>query len=54
MMDVNFNTYIDNIETDFWRELCIREGEPGITRKERSLSAQGVWGVISVMSSRER
>lgn len=21
-----FNSYIDNIDTDFWRELCVRQG----------------------------
>ena len=26
-MAENFNTYIDNIEVGFWRELCISEGE---------------------------
>ena len=26
-MQENFNTYIDHIEPDFWRELCIRDGE---------------------------
>ncbi len=26
-MSENFNTYIDHIQTDFWRELCVREGK---------------------------
>lgn len=26
-MSTNFNTYIDNIEFKFWRDLCINEGE---------------------------
>lgn len=26
-MTDNFNTYIDNINTDFWRDLCLTEGE---------------------------
>ena len=25
-MKENFNTYIDHIEPDFWRELCVKEG----------------------------
>ena len=23
----NFNTYYENIDHDFWRDLCIKEGE---------------------------
>lgn len=26
-MKDNFNTYIDGIDTDFWRELCLNEGK---------------------------
>ncbi|MCI9043542.1 MAG: cyclic nucleotide-binding domain-containing protein [Muribaculaceae bacterium] len=26
-MKENFNTYIDHIEPDFWRELCVKEGK---------------------------
>ena len=26
-MKENFNTYIDHIEPDFWRELCVKEGQ---------------------------
>ena len=26
-MNDNFNTYIDHIEPDFWRELCVKEGK---------------------------
>ncbi|MCM1139645.1 MAG: Crp/Fnr family transcriptional regulator [Muribaculum sp.] len=26
-MKENFNTYIDYIESDFWRELCVKEGK---------------------------
>lgn len=26
-MSENFNTYIDHIEPDFWRELCVKEGK---------------------------
>ncbi|MCM1225144.1 MAG: Crp/Fnr family transcriptional regulator [Lachnospiraceae bacterium] len=26
-MTENFNTYINNIEVDFWRDLCMKEGE---------------------------
>lgn len=26
-MPSQFNSYIDTIDTDFWRELCTREGE---------------------------
>lgn len=26
-MKDNFNTYIDHIEPDFWRELCVKEGK---------------------------
>lgn len=27
MKPSNFNTYIDHIEPDFWRELCVKEGK---------------------------
>lgn len=26
-MPTQFNSYIDNIDADFWRDLCVREGE---------------------------
>ncbi|MDE7386485.1 MAG: Crp/Fnr family transcriptional regulator [Muribaculaceae bacterium] len=27
MITSNFNTYYDNIDSDFWRNLCVKEGE---------------------------
>lgn len=52
MMDVNFNTYIDNIEIDFWRELCIGEGElRNYAKGEEFVSAGSVGRYIGYVKS---
>lgn len=40
-MAANFNTYIDNIETDFWRDLCIGEGELRVYDKGEEFATVG-------------
>lgn len=40
-MTANFNTYIDNIETDFWRDLCIGEGELRVYDKGEEFATAG-------------
>ena len=42
----DFNSYMGNIDTDFFRELCLRNGELGII-KEMSLSSEREKSVLS-------
>lgn len=51
-MNENFNTYIDDIEIDFWRNLCLREGElRHYARGEEFVSAGSVGRYIGYVKS---
>ncbi len=43
-MTERFNTYINNIEVDFWRDLCINEGELHVYTKGREFVKAGTVG----------
>ncbi len=39
-----FNSYIDNIDTDFWRDLCLNRGELRHYDKDEEFLAAGTIG----------
>lgn len=40
-MSDRFNTYINNIDNDFWRDLCVNEGELHTYRKGEEFVSEG-------------
>lgn len=51
-MTANFNTYIDNIETAFWRDLCVSKGElRHFERGEEFVSAGKAAGFLGYIKS---